>query len=52
MFNHECPDKTVFNKESKLCDWVENVPECMKQVPKYYLRGFHFQNKEDTNNVK
>lgn len=39
LFFHTCPDKTVFNSESRLCDWVENVPECIATVPKYYLRG-------------
>ncbi|KAH9416601.1 Cht9p [Dermatophagoides pteronyssinus] len=39
LFFYECPEKTVFNNESKLCDWVENVPECMKSVPHYYFRG-------------
>ncbi|KAH9497248.1 putative chitinase 2 [Dermatophagoides farinae] len=39
LFFYECPEKTVFNNDSKLCDWVENVPECMKSVPHYYFRG-------------
>ncbi|OTF74140.1 hypothetical protein BLA29_008857 [Euroglyphus maynei] len=39
LFFYECPEKTVFNNDSKLCDWVENVPECMKSVPNYYFRG-------------
>ena len=39
LFFHQCPDRTVFNADSRLCDWVENVPECIKAVPRYYLRG-------------
>lgn len=43
LFFHECPDRTVFNNETKLCDWVENVPECLNSVPKYFLRGMNVQ---------
>ncbi|KAJ6220919.1 hypothetical protein RDWZM_006731 [Blomia tropicalis] len=39
LFYHECPDKTVFNNQTQLCDWVENVPECIRSVPKHYFRG-------------
>ncbi|UXI15834.1 COMM domain-containing protein 10-like [Sarcoptes scabiei] len=45
LFFYECPDKTVFNSKTQLCDWVENVPDCLDSVPKYYFRGINFQNK-------
>ena len=39
LFFHQCPDRTVFNNEKKLCDWIENTPECIPSTPQHYFRG-------------
>ncbi len=39
LFNYICPDRTVFNPQTSLCDWVENVPQCQKKVPKHFFRN-------------
>lgn len=43
-FEYSCPANTVFNPKTSLCDWVENVPECAKRVPKHFFRFNSFKN--------